>query len=138
MGLEDIASNLVDAAVRVHRTLGPGLLESAYQQCFAYELRRRGLQVECEIALPIIYDGIQIDVSYRIDMVIDKCIIVENKTVEQLLAIHEAQLLTYMKLGGFQLGFLINWNVKLIKYGIKRFVLNLPESPWRQFHKGSL
>ena len=138
MGLEDIASNLVDAAVRVHRTLGPGLLESAYQQCFAYELRRRGLQVECEIALPIIYDGIQIDVSYRIDMVIDKCIIVENKTVEQLLAIHEAQLLTYMKLGGFQLGFLINWNVKLIKYGIKRFALNLPESPWRKFHKGSL
>jgi GxxExxY protein len=114
------------------------LLESAYQGCFAYELRKRGVRVDSEIALPILYDGIQLDVGYRIDMVIDQSIIIENKTVEQLLPIHEAQLLTYMKLGGFQLGFLINWNVRLIKNGIKRLVLNLPEPSWRQPHKENI
>jgi GxxExxY protein len=138
MEIESIATNIVDAAVRVHRSLGPGLLESAYQECFAYELRKRGVIVESEISLPILYDGVQLDVGYRIDMVIDKRIIVENKSVEQRLPIHEAQLLTYMKLGGFQLGFLINWNVKLIKNGIKRFVLNLPEPSWRLLHKENI
>jgi GxxExxY protein len=125
MDIEEVARQIVDAAVKVHRTLGPGLLESAYQQCLAYELRRRGVQAECEVLLPIVYDGQQIDAGYRIDMLIENCIIIENKTVEKLLPIHQAQLLTYLKLRNCQLGFLLNWNVVLMKHGIKRMVNNL-------------
>jgi len=115
MNQEDVATIIIDAALKVHRSLGPGLFESAYQLCLAYELRQRGLQVECEVALPIIYEGIKIEAGYRIDMVIENQIIIENKTVEQLLPIHEAQIMTYMKLSKTQIGFLINWNVRLIK-----------------------
>ncbi|MBL7164182.1 MAG: GxxExxY protein [Anaerolineales bacterium] len=125
--IEEIARILVDAAVKVHRALGPGLLESAYQKCYAHELRMRGLKVVTEVMLPIVYEGLEIDAGYRIDMIIEDMIVVENKVVEQLLPIHEAQLLTYLKLSGHSLGFLLNWNVKLMKYGIKRMVNNLPE-----------
>lgn len=125
MDIEEVAKNIVDASIKVHRTLGPGLLESAYQHCLTYELRKRGLKVECEVLLPIAYDGQQIDAGYRIDMLIEDCIIVENKTVEKLLPIHQAQLLTYLKLRNCQLGFLLNWNVALMKHGIKRMVNNL-------------
>lgn len=125
MDIEQIATVIVDAAIKVHRTLGPGLLESAYQHCLAYELRKRGLQVKCELVLPVVYDGQQIDAGYRIDMLVEDCIIIENKTVDQLLPIHEAQLLTYLKLRDCRLGFLLNWNVKLMKHGIKRMVNHL-------------
>ena len=125
MGIEEIARTIVDAAIKVHRALGPGLLESAYQACLAYELRKRGLRVECELVLPVVYDGQQIDAGYRIDMLVESCIIIENKTVDQLLPIHEAQLLTYLKLRDCRLGFLLNWNVTLMKYGIKRMVNGL-------------
>lgn len=125
MDIEEVAKNIVDASIKVHRALGPGLLESAYQHCLTYELRKRGLKVECEVLLPIAYDGQQIDAGYRIDMLIEDCIIVENKTVEKLLPIHQAQLLTYLKLRNCQLGFLLNWNVALMKHGIKRMVNNL-------------
>ncbi len=125
--IQEIARILVDAAVKVHRALGPGLLESAYQKCYAHELRMRGLKVVTEVMLPIVYEGLEIDAGYRIDMIIEDMIVVENKVVEQLLPIHEAQLLTYLKLSGHSLGFLLNWNVKLMKYGIKRMVNNLPE-----------
>lgn len=114
MGIEETARTIVDAAIKVHRALGPGLLESAYQACLAYELRKRGLRVECELVLPVVYDGQQIDAGYRIDMLVESCIIIENKTVDQLLPIHEAQLLTYLKLRDCRLGFLLNWNVTLI------------------------
>jgi len=130
MNQEDVATIIIDAALKVHRSLGPGLFESAYQLCLAYELRHRGLQVECEVALPITYEGIRIEAGYRIDMVIENQIIIENKTVEQLLPIHEAQIMTYMKLSKTQIGFLINWNVRLIKNGIKRIVSNVPEPTW--------
>ena len=130
MNQEDVATIIIDAALKVHRSLGPGLFESAYQLCLAYELRHRGLQVECEVALPITYEGIRIEAGYRIDMVIENQIIIENKTVEQLLPIHEAQIMTYMKLSNIQIGFLINWNVRLIKNGIKRIVSNVPEPTW--------
>ena len=130
MNQEDVATIIIDAALKVHRSLGPGLFESAYQLCLAYELRQRGLQVECEVALPIIYEGIKIEAGYRIDMVIENQIIIENKTVEQLLPIHEAQIMTYMKLSKIQIGFLINWNVRLIKNGIKRIVSNVSEPTW--------
>ena len=127
--IEAVAKDIVDAAFKVHKEFGPGLLESAYQQCHAYELRKRGRQVLTEVLLAIIYDGHQIDAGYRLDMIVDDLIIVENKTVEMLLPIHTAQLITYLKLKDCRLGFLINWNVKLIKNGIVRVANGMPESP---------
>jgi GxxExxY protein len=123
MDIEEVARQIVDAAIKVHRTLGPGLLESAYQTCLVYELRKRGLEVACEIGLPILYDGQKIDCGYRVDMLVEKCVLVENKVVEKILSIHEAQLLTYLKLSGVKLGFILNWNERLMKTGIKRMIL---------------
>ena len=120
--IEDVAREIVDAAVQVHRALGPGLLESAYQQCFAYELTKRGLQVENEIVVPIIYDKVEIGTGFRLDTLVEKQVIVEHKAVDQVFPIHEAQLLTYHKLTGHRLGFLLNWNVLLMKHGIKRMI----------------
>ena len=125
MEIEEVGKQIVDAAIKVHRKLGPGLLESAYQTCLAYELRKRGLHVECELPQPIEYDGIQIETGYRLDMLVENQVIVENKTVEVLLPIHEAQLLTYLRLRDCRLGYLINWHVPLIKDGIKRMVNKL-------------
>jgi GxxExxY protein len=122
MDIEDIAREIVDSTVKVHRALGPGLLESAYQHCLAHELRKRGLRVETEVFLPVIYDGLKIDAGYRVDMLIENMIIIENKAVSDLLPIHQAQLITYLKLRNIWLGFLINWNVKLVKHGINRVV----------------
>ncbi len=120
--LNRVASVLVDAALHVHRTLGPGLLESAYQRCLEYELLKRGVPVSCEVILPVAYDGVLLETGYRLDMLVDRSIIVENKSVHSLGAIHHAQLLTYLTLSGHSLGFLINWNVPLLKDGIKRMV----------------
>jgi len=125
--IEFIAKNIVDSGYLVHKTLGPGLLESTYQTCLAYELRSRSLDVECELLLPIQYKNIKIDAGYRIDMLVENQIIIENKCVEKILPVHHAQLLTYMKLYGSQLGFLINWNTHLFKDGIKRKVNHLQE-----------
>jgi GxxExxY protein len=118
----DVGTQIVDAAVKVHRALGPGLLESAYQACLAYELRKRGLKVECEVSQPVEYDGLQIEAGYRLDMLVNDCVIIENKTVESLAPIHKAQLLTYLRLRKCHLGYLINWHVPLIKNGIKRMI----------------
>ena len=131
MTADEVARDIVDAAIKVHRTLGPGLLESAYQACLAYDLRRRERQVECEIAVPLDYDGMRIEVGYRIDMRIDQLVLVENKTVEKVLPIHLAQLLTYLKLSGLSLGLIINWNVILLRDGIQRVVRNHPEHSLR-------
>jgi GxxExxY protein len=125
MDIEEIARKIVDAAIKVHTALGPGLLESAYQKCVGYELKRDGLKVECEVVLPITYENIKIDAGYRIDMIVEGCVIVENKTVEKLMPIHEAQLLTYLKMKNYKLGFLLNWNVPRMKDGIKRMVNRL-------------
>jgi GxxExxY protein len=125
MDIEEIAAKIVTAAIKVHTALGPGLLESAYQKCIQYELQKDGLAVECEVMLPVMYDKLRIDAGYRIDMIIDGVVIVENKTVEKLLPIHEAQLLTYLKMRACKLGFLLNWNVPRMKDGIKRMVNNL-------------
>lgn len=125
MEIEEVAKNIVDAAIKVHRALGPGLLESAYQYCLTYELRKRGMKVDCEVLLPIVYDGQKIDAGYRIDMFVEEKIIVENKTVEDFAPIHEAQLLTYLKLKECRIGFLFNWNVAIMKKGIKRMVNKL-------------
>jgi GxxExxY protein len=125
--IEAIAKDVVDAAFKIHKEFGPGLLESAYQACHAYELRKRGRVVQTELKLPIVYDGQEFDEGYRIDELVDGLIIVENKSVDVTHPIHMAQLLTYMKLKNVKLGFLINWNVKLIKNGIQRVVLGLDE-----------
>ena len=123
--LEDISRDLVDSAIRVHTALGPGLLESAYEACLAYELSSRGRHVERQRALPVTYKAVELDVGYRLDLVIDKQVVIELKSVESLLPIHEAQLLSYMKLGGYRLGFLLNFNTRRMKDGIKRMVNNL-------------
>ena len=121
--VERVATVIVDCAIRVHRELGPGLLESAYQRCLEYELRAAGLSVKCEVPMPIKYRDVLIDVGYRIDMLVEDCVIVENKAVARQAPIHTAQLLTHLKLSGHRLGFLLNWNVPLMKHGIKRLVL---------------
>jgi GxxExxY protein len=123
--IEAVATDVVDAAIKVHKALGPGLLESAYQQCHAYELRQRGRKVLMEVLLPLVYADQKIDAGYRIDTWVDDLVIIENKTVEDLLPIHQAQLLTYLKLSGCKIGFLLNWNVRLMKDGIRRVVYNL-------------
>jgi len=123
--IEVVATTIVDSAIKVHRALGPGLLESAYQTCLAYELRSCGLEVKCEVPLPVRYGELRVDAGYRIDMLIHDCVVIENKVVERILPIHSAQLLTYLKLSDKKLGFLLNWHVRLMKYGIKRFVNDL-------------
>jgi len=123
--IEVVAAMIVDGCVSVHRALGPGLLESTYQACLAHELRRRGLGVDVEVPLPVRYHDLVVEAGYRIDMLVDGRVIVENKAVQALLSVHEAQLLTYLKLSDERLGFLINWNVSLIRDGIKRLVNRL-------------
>lgn len=123
--VEAVATEVVDSCISVHRELGAGLLEAVYQACLTHELRERGLRVECEVALPVKYRGTILDTGYRVDMLIDDLVIVENKSLQTVLPIHEAQLLTYLKLSRRTVGFLINWNVMLIRDGIKRMVLKL-------------
>ena len=125
--IEEIARNIVHCAIKVHKALGPGLLESVYQQCLAYDLEKVGLIVACEVPVPVRYNEVSIDLGFRIDMMVEKAVVIENKTVEKLLPIHQAQLLTYLKLSNLQLGFLLNWNVTLMKHGIKRMVNNLKQ-----------
>ena len=118
--IDRIAKEVVDAAFKVHSSLGPGLLESAYETCLAHELTKRGYRVERQKAQPVIYDGLEIEVGYRLDLLVEDLIIIELKSVEQLAPIHQAQLLTYLKLSSKQLGFLMNFNVPMIKDGIRR------------------
>lgn len=123
--IETLATEIVDACVMVHRHLGPGLLESAYTNCLAYELRSRDLDVRLEVPLGLQYGDFLIQAAYRLDMLVADRIIIENKSVDSLHPIHQAQLLTYLRLSGLHLGFLINWNVPVIKAGIKRMVHHL-------------
>ena len=125
MVLNEISGAVIDAAMRVHSALGPGLLESAYEGCLAHELRKRGHVVLVQPCLPVAYDGIHVDVGYRIDLLVDDAIVVELKAVREIAPIHQAQLLTYLKLSGKKIGLLINFNVMHLKDGIKRMVNNL-------------
>ncbi len=117
-----ITGQIVDAAMRVHTKLGPGLLELAYEACLAYELRKRGFKAFPQVGLPVIYDDVQLDVGYRIDLLVDDEVIVELKAVDEIAPIHEAQLLSYLKLSGRKVGLLINFNVLRLKDGIQRRV----------------
>jgi GxxExxY protein len=125
MDIEEVGNRIIGAGIKVHSALGPGLLESAYQKCLAYELNRSGFKVACEVVLPVIYHEVRIDAGYRIDMLVEDRIIIENKTVDTLLPIHEAQLLTYLKMKECKLGYLFNWNVPVLTKGIRRIVNNL-------------
>ena len=122
MDIEKIGKDIVHCAIKVHKALGPGLLESAYQKCLAYELEQFGHKVQCELLLPIEYGLVKIDAGYRVDMLIDDCVIIENKAVEAIQPINKAQLLTYLKMKKLQLGYLLNWNVPVMKQGIVRML----------------
>lgn len=122
MKYEKLTEPVIQAAIEVHRNLGPGLLESAYEQCLAYELKQRGVNFQLQYGLPVEYKGIKLDCGYRIDVFVDEKLIVELKSVDRILPIHEAQILTYMKLAKVKVGLLINFNVLRVKDGIKRFV----------------
>ena len=130
--LNRITEAVIGAAIEVHKALGPGLLESAYEACLAYELGRRGLKVEQQKPLPVVDGEITLDCAYRLDLLVENEVIVEIKAVERLLPIHRAQLLSYLKLSGCKVGLLINFNVRTLKNGLRRVVHNFPESPRSQ------
>lgn len=117
---EAAAAAVVDAALRVHKALGPGLLESVYEACLAHELAKRGMSFRTQVTLPVRYDGVQLDAGFRVDLLVEDRVIVELKAVETLLPIHEAQLITYLKLCGLRLGLLLNFNVRLLREGMRR------------------
>jgi GxxExxY protein len=121
--VENYSKVVLNAAFKVHTSLGPGLLESIYETCLAYEIRKSGVLVETQLVLPVVYDGIQLENGLRLDILVEKQLIVEIKAVEQINSLHEAQLLTYLKLTGLRLGLLINFNVPHLKDGIKRLIL---------------
>ena len=123
----EVGKVVVDRALRVHQALGPGLLESAYEACLCYELRDAGLHVDVQKALPVVYKDVKLDCGYRIDLQVEGKVIIEVKAVDGLNDVHLAQILTYLKLSDCKLGFLINFNVKRIKEGIRRVVNNLEE-----------
>lgn len=125
MDINAVSGEIVDAAMKVHSALGPGLLESAYEGCLLYELHKRNLKAVSQVELPVVYEQVRINVGYRIDMLVEDLIILELKSVEQTLEIHKAQLLSYLKLSDKRLGLLINFNVTLLKNGIVRLANDL-------------
>jgi len=127
MRINQITEEIIGAAIEVHRTLGPGLLESAYEECLCRELTLRGIPFERQRALALEYKGLSLDCGYRLDLLVADLVVVEIKAVESLLPIHEAQALTYLKLGGWKVALLINFNVPVLKRGIRRLVLGLEE-----------
>ena len=126
--LNSLSGKIIDAAIKVHKSLGPGLVESCYEACLAFELMQQGLKVERQKPLPVIYREIKLDCGYRLDLFIDNLIIVEIKSVEKIVPIHKAQLLSYLKLTHCKLGLLINFNVELLKDGLVRVVNDFPDS----------
>jgi GxxExxY protein len=127
MDINQLSSKIIGAAIEVHKALGPGLLESSYQKCLCHELRLRGISYENEKPLPLVYKGEKLDCAYQMDLVVENAIIVELKSCEKLEPIHEAQLLTYLKLSDLTLGLLLNFNVPVMRDGIKRIVNKLKE-----------
>jgi GxxExxY protein len=121
--VDDVARSVVDAAFRVHQVLGPGLLESVYETCLAHELERRGQKGATQVALPVVYDEVRLDAGLRLDMLVADSVVVEVKSVDKMNPVYDAQLLTYLKLTGLRVGLLLNFNVPIIRDGIKRIVL---------------
>jgi GxxExxY protein len=139
---DDITHEIIGSAIRVHATLGPGLLESAYRVCLHEELVLKGLRVEVERPIPLIYRGRQIDVGYRIDLLVEDRVLVELKALTKMLPVHEAQLLSYLRLGGYPVGLLINFHVLLLRDGIRRMVNQMTRqrtglpAPLKRLEKG--
>jgi len=130
--LDQISSRIIGAAIEVHRHLGPGLLESAYQACLAFEVKQFGLKVEEQKPLPVVYKQVKLDCGYRLDMVVEDEVIVEVKAIEKLLPIHEAQLLSYLRLTRKRVGLLMNFHVPVLKNGLKRIVNEFPDAEWEK------
>ena len=130
--LDQISHSIIGAAIEVHRHLGPGLLESAYESCLVFELKRLGLKVEVQKPLPVVYKDVKLDCGYRLDLVVEDEIIVEIKAIEKLLPIHEAQLLSYLRLAHKKVGLLMNFHVPVLKDGLKRIVNEFPDSASRR------
>jgi len=122
---DPLTEKVIGLAIEVHRQLGPGLLESAYEECLCYELAQAKFVFERQVALPVIYKSVRLDCGYRLDVVVEKRLILELKTVERLLPIHEAQVITYMKLSGIPIGLLLNFNSVVLKQGIRRLMLSV-------------
>ena len=120
MELNEITEKIIGCAIKVHTALGPGLLESTYEVCLVHELTKLGLSVVRQLALPVVYDGVRLDAGYKIDILVEDKVIVELKTVERILPVHEAQLISYLKLSNKKIGLLINFNVRLLRDGIRR------------------
>lgn len=127
MEINELTEQVIGAAIEVHRELGPGLLESAYRMCLVHELYLRGIQCRTEVDLPLQYKGVKLDCGYRVDVLVEDVLVLELKTVDQFAPIHDAQLLTYLRLGGWPVGLRLNFNVPVLKDGIRRKVLNLKE-----------
>lgn len=127
MEIDQITGTIVDSAMKVHSALGPGMLESVYEKCLTHELGKRGLKVQAQVWLPVLYDGVEIEGGYKIDLLVEDSVIVELKVVEHVLEVHKAQLLSYLKLSRKCVGLLINFNVVHLRDGIKRMV-NTPKS----------
>jgi GxxExxY protein len=125
LDLNEVSRKIVDSAIQVHKKLGPGLLESVYRECLVYELRKRGLRVEVEVQIPIMYDGVPLKSPLRVDILVEGEVIVELKSIEDVLAVHRAQVISYLRLSGKRLGLLFNFNVVLLKDGMYRFVNKL-------------
>ena len=123
MNINQITEKIIGCAIEVHKELGPGLLESAYEECLFYELQQAGLNAERQVPVPVIYKEIKLDCGYRQDILVEKKVVIELKTVDAIIPVHEAQILTYMKFAKKEIGLLINFNVTLLKNGIKRFRL---------------
>ena len=120
--VQEISHVVITAAMRVHSELGPGLLESTYTACLQYELRKAGLKSDAQVGLPVVYDGVKLDIGYRIDLLVEDLVIVELKSVDAIAPVHQAQIISYLKLSGRSLGLFIDFNVVHLKDGIKRFV----------------
>jgi len=128
MEINRITEQIIGAAIDVHKSIGPGLLESTYEECLCHELKLRSLSFQRQVALPVAYEGVSLDCGYRLNLLVANTLVVELKAVERVQAIHEAQLLTYLKLGKWPVGLLINFNVPILKAGIKRIVNNFKEN----------
>jgi len=135
MDLEAIGKEIVDSAIRVHTHVGPGMLESAYEACIAHELGKRSLVVRKQVPLPLRYDDLELDIGFRLDLVVEDAVVIELKSVSQLLAIHTAQLLSYLRAGNYRLGFLLNFNSIHMRDGIKRIVNQLPSQHRELAHR---
>jgi GxxExxY protein len=134
MGNHQLTHEIIGAAIEVHRFLGPGLLESAYEECLCHELALRNLSVQRQVPVPVVYKEVKLECGYRLDLVVEKTVVLELKSIEAFSPVHEAVMLTYLRLSGFKIGLLINFNVTILKEGIRRFIFE-PRNEEKDLHR---